>query len=259
MANPYHDTEGRFCSRGEMQAALQSLAVPGKEAEYLAFKAEFDAATGTADPYPWVTKDVAGEETRTHTAHQNGFDSQGQRWSGWEYKPEEVYDARDAAADDSQWFPTDEASVGFGDPKVAAALSKVLKNPPQRQPLPEEVNTYKNPEPILLPGELADSRKNGVPFSFRSYVAPKADGTAYSWSETDGDMLHRVFQQYDYVLEGRSSGDGALVAHEVYEDIKNDSTLQDKATQATIVAHENEAVKAITNWADDELDRRASR
>lgn len=43
--------------------------------------------TRTSDPYPWVTIDEEGNEFRTHTAHADGVDSEGQVWEGWVYSP----------------------------------------------------------------------------------------------------------------------------------------------------------------------------
>lgn len=44
-------------------------------------------ATQHNDPYPWVTIDEDGNPFRAHTAHEDGFDVEGNEWSGWEYKP----------------------------------------------------------------------------------------------------------------------------------------------------------------------------
>lgn len=41
----------------------------------------------TSDPYPWVTVDETGNEFRTHTAHADGYDSEGRLWEGWVYAP----------------------------------------------------------------------------------------------------------------------------------------------------------------------------
>lgn len=43
--------------------------------------------TRTSDPYPWLTIDEEGNEFRTHTAHADGYDSEGQLWQGWIYSP----------------------------------------------------------------------------------------------------------------------------------------------------------------------------
>ena len=42
MANPYHDAEGKFCSRSGMLDSIHDLAAAGKVSEYLALKSEFD-------------------------------------------------------------------------------------------------------------------------------------------------------------------------------------------------------------------------
>lgn len=42
MANPYHDANGKFCSRSGMLDSIHSLAAAGKVNEYLALKSEFD-------------------------------------------------------------------------------------------------------------------------------------------------------------------------------------------------------------------------
>lgn len=39
------------------------------------------------DPYPWVTSDGEGGEFRTHTAHEDGIDAEGELWEGWVYAP----------------------------------------------------------------------------------------------------------------------------------------------------------------------------
>lgn len=39
------------------------------------------------DPYPWVAVDYDGEEIRVHTAHEDGYDSEGNLWEGWVYAP----------------------------------------------------------------------------------------------------------------------------------------------------------------------------
>lgn len=41
----------------------------------------------TSDPYPWVTITEDGSEFRTHTAHADGYDSEGNYWNGWVYAP----------------------------------------------------------------------------------------------------------------------------------------------------------------------------
>jgi hypothetical protein len=41
----------------------------------------------TSDPYPWVTLDENGKEFRTHTAHEDGYDKNGNLWEGWTYSP----------------------------------------------------------------------------------------------------------------------------------------------------------------------------
>lgn len=43
--------------------------------------------TRTSDPYPWLTVDEEGNEFRTHTAHADGYDSEGRLWQGWIYSP----------------------------------------------------------------------------------------------------------------------------------------------------------------------------
>lgn len=42
MANPYHDAEGKFCSRDQMLNSIHNLAVTGKVPEYIQLKQEFD-------------------------------------------------------------------------------------------------------------------------------------------------------------------------------------------------------------------------
>lgn len=42
MANPYHDETGKFCSRGEMIAAIDRAALSGKPEVYLALRKEFE-------------------------------------------------------------------------------------------------------------------------------------------------------------------------------------------------------------------------
>ena len=42
MANPYHDETGRFCSKGEMQAAIQKLATKGDLDGYFALRKELE-------------------------------------------------------------------------------------------------------------------------------------------------------------------------------------------------------------------------
>lgn len=39
------------------------------------------------DPYPWVFVDYDGEESRVHTAHEDGIDEYGNEWQGWVYAP----------------------------------------------------------------------------------------------------------------------------------------------------------------------------
>lgn len=41
----------------------------------------------TSDPYPWVTIDEEGNEFRAHTAHADGYDSEGRLWEGWVFAP----------------------------------------------------------------------------------------------------------------------------------------------------------------------------
>lgn len=61
MANPYHDANGKFCSRSGMLDSIHSLAAAGKVNEYLALKSEFDeidkdtviiVQDGTEQTYP---------------------------------------------------------------------------------------------------------------------------------------------------------------------------------------------------------------
>lgn len=42
MANPYHDAEGKFCSRDQMLNSIHTLAASGKVTEYIQLKKEFD-------------------------------------------------------------------------------------------------------------------------------------------------------------------------------------------------------------------------
>jgi hypothetical protein len=42
MANPYHDDQGRFCSRDGMLSSIDNLAKAGKVSEYILLKEEFD-------------------------------------------------------------------------------------------------------------------------------------------------------------------------------------------------------------------------
>lgn len=41
----------------------------------------------TSDPYPWLTITEDGKEFRAHTAHADGYDSEGRLWEGWVYSP----------------------------------------------------------------------------------------------------------------------------------------------------------------------------
>jgi hypothetical protein len=42
MSNPYHDEQGRFCSKAEMGAAISRLADSGKMDEYFALRTEYE-------------------------------------------------------------------------------------------------------------------------------------------------------------------------------------------------------------------------
>ena len=42
MANPYHDSEGRFCSKGEMQTAIKTLAQKGDLDGYFKLRTEYE-------------------------------------------------------------------------------------------------------------------------------------------------------------------------------------------------------------------------
>ena len=52
-------------------------------------RAEYDevAVINEVDPYPWLMVDAEGNETRTHTAHEDGVDEFGNEWEGWTYSP----------------------------------------------------------------------------------------------------------------------------------------------------------------------------
>ena len=49
MANPYHDSTGQFCSKGEMQASIVKLNTEGKTSEALALMADLKAIEGKSD------------------------------------------------------------------------------------------------------------------------------------------------------------------------------------------------------------------
>lgn len=56
--------------------------------EIIAPFSELESLADNSDPYPWVTIDMAtGEEFRTHTAHEDGVDENGNVWEGWTYAP----------------------------------------------------------------------------------------------------------------------------------------------------------------------------
>lgn len=46
MANPYHDENGRFCSKGEMRAAVNRLASGNNLDAYFTLRSEFEASSG---------------------------------------------------------------------------------------------------------------------------------------------------------------------------------------------------------------------
>lgn len=59
MANPYHDAAGKFCSKGEMKAAIDSLASEGKLDAYFTLRKEYeDIENGTVTVSQSVIKAV---------------------------------------------------------------------------------------------------------------------------------------------------------------------------------------------------------
>jgi hypothetical protein len=63
MSNPYHDAEGKFCSRDEMQSAIQQLADSKNLDLYLGMREAFDATEAPKEYTPYLLDSEEYEHT----------------------------------------------------------------------------------------------------------------------------------------------------------------------------------------------------